>query len=87
MTSQGAATPEGLKTAISVLSALPPELRSTVSAVRVEGPSMVTFQAGKTKVLWGDSTEPQLKVKVLSTLLKGAPATVNVSAPHAPATT
>lgn len=87
VTSQGAATPEGLKTAISVLSALPPELRSSVSAVRVEGPSMVTFQAGKTKVLWGDSTEPQLKVEVLSTLLKGAPATVNVSAPHAPATT
>ena len=87
VTSQGAATPEGLKTAISVLSALPPELRSSVSAVRVEGPSMVTFQAGKTKVLWGDSTEPQLKVKVLPTLLKGAPATVNVSAPHAPATT
>lgn len=81
------AGPQGLRAAISVLSVLPDDLRGRVSAVQVAGPSMVTFQVGQVKVFWGDESSPQVKVKVLRTLLTKSPRTINVSAPEAPATT
>ncbi|WP_172669718.1 cell division protein FtsQ/DivIB [Arsenicicoccus sp. oral taxon 190] len=83
---KGEVSPQGLRAAISVMSTLPGDLRGKVSAVQVQGPSMVTFQLDKTTVLWGDESEPQLKVKVLRALLSKGAGTINVSAPHSPAT-
>ncbi|WP_409483271.1 cell division protein FtsQ/DivIB [Arsenicicoccus dermatophilus] len=85
-TGRGQVPAPGLRAAVAMMRALPEDLRGRVSTVEVEGPSMVTFQVGRSRVRWGDESEPQLKVKVIAALLPRAPGTLDVSAPHLPVT-
>jgi cell division protein FtsQ len=70
---------------MAVLGALSPAQRSRVTNVTVLGPNMVTLKLGSVKVVWGGAREPQLKVKVMTALLrqKGV-GTIDVSAPRTP---
>ena len=77
---------EGVRAALSLLESLPEEVRRTVSSVTVDPAQRVSFRAGKTTVVWGDASEPQLKVKVLSVLLEEKPQRIDVSTPRMPVT-
>lgn len=77
---------EGVSAARSMLEALPEELRDQVRSVTVDAADHVTFQAGRTTVVWGDDGEPQLKVKVVEVLLTKKPKLLDVSAPSTPVT-
>jgi cell division protein FtsQ len=76
---------ESLRAAMTVLGALSVQQRSQVTNLMVLGPNMVTFKLGPTIVVWGGASEPQLKVKVMTFLLrqKGV-GTIDVSAPRTP---
>lgn len=78
---------ESLRAVVSVLQALPSARRGLVTDVTVQGPNMVTFRLGAVTVMWGGASEPELKVQVMTALLrlKGA-GTIDVSAPHNPVT-
>lgn len=71
----------------SMLAALPDEQRGTVRDVRVDSADAVTFRIGSTTVVWGDASEPELKVKVMQILLAKKPQRIDLTAPHDPATT
>jgi hypothetical protein len=48
---------------------------------------MVTLQLGAVTVVWGGGSEPELKVKVMTALLRHRHAgTIDVSAPRTPVT-
>jgi len=48
---------------------------------------MVTFQMGSVTVAWGGASEPELKVKVMTALLRQKRVrTIDVSAPRTPVT-
>lgn len=72
--------------AVTMMSALPSDLRSTVSKVNVESAASMSFMLGSTTVRWGDASEPELKVKVIRALLATKPQVIDVTAPKAPAT-
>jgi cell division protein FtsQ len=49
------------------------------------GPNMVTLKLGGVTVVWGGASEPQLKVKVMTALLRQKDVgTIDVSAPRTP---
>jgi cell division protein FtsQ len=76
---------ESLRAAMTVLRALSPEQRSRVTDVTVMGPNMVTLKLGGDTVVWGGASEPQLKVEVMTALLRQKDArTIDVSAPRTP---
>lgn len=77
---------ESLRAALSVLQMLSSAQRGQVTDVTVLGPNMVTLKLGAVNVVWGGASEPALKVKVMTDLLrrKGV-VTIDVSAPHTPA--
>lgn len=76
---------ESMRAAMAVLQALSSKQRGQVTNVTVLGPNMVTLQLGSVKVVWGGAYEPELKVKVMTALLrqKGVE-TIDVSAPRTP---
>jgi len=76
---------ESMRAALVVLQALSTGQRGQVTQVTVLGPHMVTLMLGEVKVVWGDASEPELKVKVMTALLrqKGV-GTIDVSAPNTP---
>jgi cell division protein FtsQ len=78
---------ESMRAAISVLQSLPSGQRGAVTDVAVLGANMVTFKLGAVSVVWGGASEPQLKVEVMTALLrvKGV-GTIDVSAPNSPVT-
>ena len=78
---------DALRAGITVLRALSPSQRGRVTNVIVSGANMVTLKLGAITVVWGGSSEPELKVRVLTALLghKGF-GTIDVSAPSTPAT-
>ena len=80
-------TGDSLRAGIGVLRALPPHQRARVTNVMVSGANMVTLTLGAVTVVWGGASEPDLKVKVLTSLLrhKGFK-TIDVSAPSTPVT-
>lgn len=80
-------TMDSLRAGITVLRALPPRQRARVTNVMVSGANMVTLKLGAVTVVWGGASEPELKVKVLTSLLrhKGF-RTIDVSAPSTPVT-
>lgn len=80
-------TRDSLRAGITVLRALPSDQRQRVTNVIVSGANMVTLKLGAVTVVWGGASEPELKVKVLSALLrhKGL-AMIDVSAPATPVT-
>jgi cell division protein FtsQ len=76
---------ESLRAAMTVLQALSPQQRSQVSNVTVKGPNMVTFKLGSVTVLWGGASEPELKVQVMTALMRQKDVrTIDVSAPRTP---
>jgi cell division protein FtsQ len=76
---------ESLRAAMTVLRALSPGQRKQVTDVKVLGPNMVTLKLGAVTVVWGGASEPELKVKVMTALLRQKDvATVDVSAPRTP---
>ncbi|MBC7558012.1 MAG: cell division protein FtsQ [Dermatophilaceae bacterium] len=76
---------ESMRAAMTVLRALSAGQRDKVTRVTVVGPNMVTLKLGGVTVVWGGESEPDLKVKVMTALLrqKGV-ATIDVSAPRTP---
>lgn len=76
----------GVSAARSMLDALPEDLRDSVSSVTVDAADHVTFRAGGTTVVWGDDSEPRLKVEVIELLLTKKPKLLDVSAPTTPVT-
>lgn len=76
---------ESMRAAMTVLRALSPRQRDNVTRVTVMGPNMVTLELGGVTVVWGGASEPELKVKVMTVLLKQKDvARIDVSAPRTP---
>ena len=76
---------ESMRAAMTVLRALSLGQRSQVTEVTVLGPNMVTFKLGVVTVVWGGASEPELKVKVMTALLRQKDVgTIDVSAPRTP---
>lgn len=71
----------------SMLAALPADQRAKVRDVRVDAAEAVTFRIGSTTVVWGDASDPELKVKVMEILLAKKPKRIDLTAPNDPATT
>jgi cell division protein FtsQ len=86
-TAENPPSKDSLRAAISVLQALSAAQRVRVTNVSVSGANMVTLRLGAVTVTWGGASEPELKVKVLTALLrhKGV-RVIDVSAPRTPAT-
>ena len=76
-----------LRAGIAVLQALSASQRTRVSNVTVSGENLVTLTLRGVTVKWGGASEPELKVKVITALLrqKGV-RTIDVSAPRTPVT-
>jgi len=84
-TAEDPSSPQSLRAAMSVLRALSGAQRQQVTEVKVLGPNMITFKLGTVSVLWGGASEPELKVKVLTALLRQKDVgTIDVSAPRTP---
>jgi len=79
-------TQDAIKSALSVVSTLPPDLAAQVSTLTVATASSVTFTLAGIQVTWGGADQPELKVKVLRTLMQTHPAAIDVSAPDSPVT-
>lgn len=80
---------DAFRTLGSVLLALPADLRGRLSEAGATSTVDAWFQiAGGPKVVWGDASEPVLKLKVLQALLASAGdvSEINVSAPNSPFT-
>jgi len=78
---------ESMRAAAAVLRALPAAQRGQVSKVTVMGPNMVTLKLGEVTVVWGGASQPELKVKVMTVLLRQKDVgTIDVSAPRTPVT-
>lgn len=84
--SSGETGAHGVRAALTMLEALPEGLRERVSAVTVDAADQVSFTIGKTSVVWGDDSEPELKVEVIEVLLAKKPTLLDVSAPRTPVT-
>jgi cell division protein FtsQ len=78
---------DSLRAGITVLQVLSADQRAGVSNVTVSGANLVTLKLRGVTVVWGGGSEPELKVKVMSALLrlKGV-RTIDVSAPRTPVT-
>ena len=85
-TGSAAMTPEALNTALTLLRELPEDLAGSVSAVTVSSANLATFTLEDRKVVWGGADEPQLKIRVLRSLLTTKASTIDVSAPMTPVT-
>ena len=84
------------KLALDLLLKLPIDFRANVMTVRMEGArsAILVIKSSSQNptriitVIWGDSTDTELKIRVLNALLalaeNGKVSTINVSAPHAP---
>jgi cell division protein FtsQ len=76
---------QSMRAAMAVLRALSPAQQAQVTNVTVQGPNMVTFKLGAVLVMWGGDSEPELKVKVMTDLLRqNNVVTIDVSAPRTP---
>jgi cell division protein FtsQ len=78
---------DSLRAGITVLQTLSADQRAGVSNVTVSGANLVTLKLRGVTVVWGGASEPELKVKVMTALLrlKGV-RTIDVSAPRTPVT-
>lgn len=76
-----------LRAGITVLRTLSASQRRRVTNVTVSGANMVTLKMDAVTVVWGGASEPELKVKVLTALLRHKGFTmIDVSAPNTPVT-
>lgn len=73
------------RSAVAVLTSLPPELRNEITTVRARTPGGVEFTLRNGKVVrWGDASEADRKVKVLAVLLTRKGNTYDVISPELP---
>lgn len=81
---------------VVLVEALPEDLRSQISDLRVRSSGTVQFSIGTMEVTWGDVSRPDLKARVLTALLEQEgidpdnevqPVTVDLSAPETPVVT
>lgn len=77
----------GVRAAQGMLGALPDDLRADVEDVTVDSADQIAFELGRTHVVWGDGSSPDVKVRVIQILLEKKPRTIDVSAPDTPVTT
>ena len=77
---------DALAAAVSVVKALPDRLQRRVSNVTVSSANLVTMRIGATSVVWGGIDRPQDKLAIMTVLLRGSPAVIDVSAPDTPVT-
>lgn len=71
-----------------VAAALPKKLKADVSSIDARSPASITLVLDSgIRITWGTSEESALKAEITGTLLERKPQTVDVSAPHNPATT
>lgn len=78
---------DSMRAGITVLQALSTDQRRRVTNVTVSGANMVTLRLGAVTVVWGGASEPELKVKVMTALLRqNRTGTIDVSAPRTPVT-
>ncbi len=86
-TVQNPPSKDSLRAGIAVLQALSASQRAQVSSVTVTGANLVMLKVSGVTVVWGGASEPELKVKVMTALLrlKGV-RTIDVSAPRTPVT-
>ncbi|SED87973.1 cell division protein FtsQ/DivIB [Ruania alba] len=85
---QDPATAESLTAVLTVLAALPEDLRADVASAGAETPYQVRLElAGGAEVVWGSAEENALKVEVLQTLRQVEASGYDVSAPRSPITT
>jgi cell division protein FtsQ len=78
---------DSLRAGIAVLRALSSSQRARVSNVTVSGANLVTLRLSAVTVVWGGASEPELKVKVMTALLRQEGVhTIDVSAPRTPVT-
>ena len=76
---------DSMRAAATVLKALSSVQRGRVSKMTVSGPNEVSLRMGSVTVLWGGASEPELKVKVMTALLRRPGlGTIDVSAPRTP---
>ncbi len=83
-TAASGVTPGALAAALSVVGALPPDLARAVTDLEVGSANLVTFTVGRTQVVWGGAGQEELKVRIVTTLLRSRPALIDVSAPQTP---
>lgn len=84
--SKAALSRDALQTAVAVVGALPESLRARVGSVTVGSANLVTLKVGSTTVVWGGVAEPGRKLEIVTALLKGKHAVIDVSAPNTPVT-
>ena len=78
---------DSLRAGIAVLQALSADQRTLVSNVTVSGANLVTLKLRTVTVVWGGASEPELKVKVMTALLRLKDVRmIDVSAPRTPVT-
>ncbi|SEQ60939.1 cell division protein FtsQ/DivIB [Microlunatus flavus] len=72
----------------SVVLALPADVRAQVTSIEAATPDSIRLRtASGLVIVWGDASESPLKAQVATALLaSGAKTSIDVSAPHAPAT-
>ncbi len=76
----------GVRAALGMLAAMPPDLRSKVADVSVDEADQISFRLGGSTVVWGDGSSPDVKVEVIRILLDKKPEVIDVSAPDTPVT-
>lgn len=88
VTATGAAgtSRDALRASLALLDALPEDLASQVSAVRVSSANLVSFTLGSRTVVWGGGEDSARKATILSALLPTAAKVIDVSAPDTPVT-
>ncbi len=78
--------PGTLDAVTAMLAALPAAIRPEVQVVRADSPDDMKIGLGDGRVIvWGDSSRPTLKARVLTILLQQDGRTYDVSSPEAPA--
>jgi cell division protein FtsQ len=77
---------EAMRTALTVVEALPEDLADDVSAVEVSSADLVTFTLGKRTIVWGGADDAERKVAIVQALLDTRAEVIDVSAPDTPVT-
>ncbi len=77
---------EALLSSLALLDALPADLATQVSGIKVSSANLITFTLGKRSVVWGSGEDSDRKVAILTALLKTPAKVIDVSAPDTPVT-
>ncbi len=77
---------EALLSSLALLDALPANLATGVSGIKVSSANLITFTLGKRSVVWGSGEDSERKVAILTALLKTPAKVIDVSAPDTPVT-